>query len=238
MALNPNNSFSGLFGTKARWAFPDQRVVGFPQESTSAGAAIRASGKSDLELQPRLLQPVANWTDICPIKNPEFTINSGTHQKWLFNSGWIHDQTNDEADITGSSGASLDQVNVFTQGKKYRVYFTIRNRSAGSINCLVGGEVVLNAAADGNYEVVAYAYQGPDLNFLTVGGFTGSITSVYVEPFETGWNRENLVPGDTVVVQNTQGLQSGDTTGALLVRQPDNKGWLRFLLTNTLTLSS
>lgn len=101
---------------------------------------------------------------------------------WTFGAGWAFDGANFEADAT-TSNADLEQDVTAVAGESYKVVFTVKNYSVGSVLPGVGGAVGTAVSANGTYTQYIIATGTGNLKF-TGTGFTGSIDDVSVKKVE------------------------------------------------------
>ena len=100
-------------------------------------------------------------------------------------TGWSHDAANDEWDCDGSQVAStfLTKQSILTDAKAYKVTYTVKNYSAGSVwtSSKDGGPIV-SRTANGTY--TEYHICDANTHFYVGGNsaFVGSVDDILVEP--------------------------------------------------------
>jgi len=98
-------------------------------------------------------------------------------------AGWAHDAGNNEYDATAST-ANLDESNVVTAGKLYRVKTVWANITGGSVRVKCGAKSGQNIIADGTYYEYFVA-TNTTFYFDALSAFTGSLQSYEIVEFGT-----------------------------------------------------
>ncbi|MBW2036428.1 MAG: hypothetical protein JRI41_02950 [Deltaproteobacteria bacterium] len=98
---------------------------------------------------------------------------------WTWGAGWAHDGGSSEADATASN-ADLEQDVTAVAGESYKLVFTVKNYSAGSVLPKLGGTDGTSVSADATYTQYIHSITTGNLIFDATG-FTGSIDDVSVK---------------------------------------------------------
>jgi len=129
-------------------------------------------------------------------------------QDWTLGTGWSIGEDKALADLT-SSNDWLNQTNVFTSGKIYKVSFEVLDYTSGSINLSLHSAWSQAYSANGVYTNYLTA-TGVNLKFSSLANnFNGSITNISVKEVGQNWELgagfsigENLV--DANLTTNAQ----------------------------------
>ena len=138
--------------------------------------------------------------------NGSFTVNT---TGWILGTGWTHDAINGEVDHTPGNTAFLTWDTSIASYYTLRVVFTIKNRSAGSVDCIMSYNGVLDTiggtySTSGTYTCyVPYTDSSDRFAFAPTSDFDGSIDDVslklitQVNPIFSIGGTEFFNPGNT-----------------------------------------
>jgi hypothetical protein len=112
---------------------------------------------------------------------------SGAGTAWTKGTGWALDDTNDEMDCDGTQTATSDlsQDVSAVDAQSYKVKYTIKNFSAGTLTPYVGDQIGTARSADGVYTETIVCDTTSSLIFRASSDFVGSIDDVSIRPVGT-----------------------------------------------------
>ena len=128
-------------------------------------------------------------TDGSYVRINEITFVDPTPTIWTYGTGWTYDGGADEADHNSDGTASLSQtIAGITPTYDYKVTFTLKNKTAGTVTPKIGGTLGTPRDANGTYIEYITATTTGGLEFVPSNNFRGSIddVSVYLVTSGTG----------------------------------------------------
>ena len=143
------------------------------------------------------------------VTNGDFLdINQAVSQLGTNDSAWKTGQSwtiaGGLATMSGGADSTIQQTDVMSVGKTYRVRYTVSGRTAGQITVSLGSTAGTIRSTNGTFvENLACATDG-NLTFLGETGFNGSITGVSVRLVST----TEIIPSDNTKPQITEGTKA------------------------------
>jgi hypothetical protein len=143
--------------------------------------------------------------------NGTFDTDSG----WTKGTGWTIDGSNSNtADCSGAQSANsdLEQSISTSNGKIYRVRFTLSNVTAGTITPLVASGTGSSENENGTYIQYITASTGANLQFRADSSFAGSIDTVTVVEVSKNYTAAHLLNTAVKVAVNDASQYGGEFT--------------------------
>jgi hypothetical protein len=100
---------------------------------------------------------------------------------WTFGTGWSHDAVNLEADKGSDGTGTLTQAITIASGSLYKVTFTVKNRTVGSVTPTIGGVSLGAISTNGTYNFYVKAVSTATLVFTPTNTSRFSIDDVSVK---------------------------------------------------------
>lgn len=100
---------------------------------------------------------------------------------WTYGTNWAWDNAALEADHTPGATAALEQDVLAVATEKYKVIFTVKNRTAGTVTPQVGGTAGTAVATNTTSTQEITAIDTTNLKFVPSSDFDGSIDDVSVK---------------------------------------------------------
>lgn len=110
------------------------------------------------------------------VVNGQFISSAG----WTLGTGWTFDSTNEEMDHSSGTAALEQNVNA-ASGKTYRVTFTVRNRTAGTLTPSIGGVNGTAVSTNETFTQDIVSTGTGNLKFTPTTDFNGSVDDVSVQ---------------------------------------------------------
>lgn len=120
---------------------------------------------------------------------------------WTLGANWAFDTTNEEMDHTVGATATLSQSVNAANAKTYRVKFTVRNRTAGTLTPTVGGVAGTAVSTNNDFSEDILTTGTGNLIFTPSSTFDGSVDDVSVREVSADAPifRDITVAGDRLV---------------------------------------
>lgn len=155
------------------------RIVQFEFGTPSLNRAYIANGKDTL----KTWKPGdASVSDVFATGNEKVSNGDfGVTGVWTYGTNWAWDNAAFEADHTPGNTAALEQDVLAVATEKYRVVFTVKNRTAGSVTPQVGGTAGTAVSSNTTSTQDITAINATNLKFVPTSDFNGSIDDVSVK---------------------------------------------------------
>lgn len=141
------------------------------------------------------------------VTNGDFAVSTG----WTFNTGWSYDGTSFEADHASNGTGTLTRTVTIEVGKLYKLVYTVKNWTVGTVTPAVGGVTLPGKSANGTYTHYFLATATTTLTFTTGSTARLSVDDVSIKEITGGVvNIAGSLQVDSIV--NDTGLAHGTYT--------------------------